>query len=137
MLWGRLCRAPLFLERPEHGDQEGGYQPEDDGEGETGTEEVAEFVAAGTVNEGIGLVADRGGEAGGGAKHDGDNKGNGVNAEGLGDDDGEGCEQNGYGVIRYDFCQDGGKQVNQREHDPWVFNAKALGHAASDELSET
>ena len=72
-----MYRAPLLLERPEHGDQEGGYQPEDDGEGEAGTEEVAELVAAGTVNEGIGLVADRGGEAGGGAKHDGDIKGTG------------------------------------------------------------
>lgn len=127
----------LWLERPEHGDQEGGYQPKDDGEGEAGTEEVAEFVASGTVNEGIGLVADRGREAGGGAEHDGDDKGDGVNAKGLGNDDGEGREQDSDGVVGYDFCQHGCKQVNEREHDPWVFNAKALGHAASDELGET
>jgi len=39
--WSRLASHRDCLERPEHGDQEGGYQPEDDGKGEAGTEEVA------------------------------------------------------------------------------------------------
>lgn len=57
-----LLREALLavLKRPEDRDHERGDEPEDDGQWEPGAEEVAEFVTPGTVNKGIGLVADRG-----------------------------------------------------------------------------
>ncbi len=54
----------VLVERPKDGDQDDGYDAEDEVEQRADAEEVGEFIAAGAVDHHVGLVADGCHEAG-------------------------------------------------------------------------
>ena len=55
----------ILLKWPEDWNDTACHDPEDDGERGTHFKEVTKFITTGTVNEGVGLVSDWGGKAGG------------------------------------------------------------------------
>src|SRR5690606_3846133 len=73
------------------------------------TYEVDELVPPRTVDEGIRLIPDRGGEAGAGGEHDGDNEGPRVGTQLQGDTDGNGSQQDTHRIVADDFGQDRGQ----------------------------
>ena len=95
-----------FGEGVEDGDENTGGEPDDEVEGDSDFDEVAEFVAADAVDESIGLVADGGGEAGGATDGHADEEGFGVGLQRAGDLDDDGRDHYGDGVVG----KEGGEQ---------------------------
>ena len=111
-------RPPPALQRPEQRNQHTRGEPGDEVHRDAEAGEVGEAVVAGGVDQGVGLVADRGGEAAAGGEHDADHEGARVDAELLGDADHHRGEQHGDGVVAEKLGGDGGGEDDQREHHP-------------------
>ena len=84
---GLIRSAVPALQRPEQRNQHTRRQPRDEVHRHAHAGEVGEAVVAGGVDQGVGLVADGGGEAAAGGEHDADDEGARVDAELLGDAD--------------------------------------------------
>lgn len=128
--------SSFLLERVQPADGTGEDDPQEDVEGEAHLDEVLEFVTAGIVDVGIGLVADGGGEAGAGAEHDGQDEGDGVGVKLQGHFIGQRPHDGGHGVVGDHFRHDGADQVqagdgHQAPHGPYVVH-----HAEGDGLGE-
>lgn len=91
--WVKFCQGFFaVLEREEARYKIYSETPEEQIEGEAEAKEIGEAVIAGGVNHGVGLITNRGGEAGGGGEGYGDEKRPGVDAESGGGGDGDGRE---------------------------------------------
>ena len=86
-----LCVAPegvapeaLTLKWPENGNEDHAQNPENQVQRQADLDEVTEFIAAGAVHHGIGLIANGGCEAGRSRKRDGDQERRRVYAQHIG-----------------------------------------------------
>ena len=96
----------MFGEGIEEGNEDAGGEPDDEVEGKSDFDEVAEFVAAYAVNERVGLVADGRGEAGGATDGHSNEKGFGIGLQRVGNLDDDGRHHHGDGVVG----KEGGEQ---------------------------
>ena len=106
------------LKWPDEGDEKAGGDPQEDVEGEADFDEIGEAVSSGPEDVGVGLIADGGGKGGAGSEHQGDEKGEGRDLEGVGKLHDDGSEDDSDSVVRDEFGKNGGKEIGSAEHSP-------------------
>src|SRR5690606_17987410 len=87
------------LEIPEERNDDHGDEPHDKVHRDPDFEEIPEAVAAGRIDEGVGLIADRGCKARRGGEHHRDDEGARIEPEGGGKTDHDRCHDGGDGVV--------------------------------------
>lgn len=132
-VWGwKACR--VGSKRPEEGDEEPEDKNRNDGEASADTDEIAEFVFAGAVNENAGRFegGDEGDRSG---EHDCDREGAFANTEFLGGSDSDREDDEGGGSVRHGLGEDDGEDHKSAEDAHGTERREVVSDLSGQEIS--